>query len=103
MRSAAASTAWPAALLGEQKPDLGLLSFASLKELVQSDSAVQQDEQKKTHTHTPLHPSSVFKEDKLKRTGWECAFEDSATSSFPQTPLLPMHAKEASVSEYRTP
>lgn len=54
MRSAAASTAWPAALLGEQKPDLGLLSFASLKEVVQSDSAVQQDEQKHTHTSTPL-------------------------------------------------
>lgn len=54
MRSAAASTAWPAALLGEQKPDLGLLSFTSLKEVVQSDSAMQQDEQKHTHTSTPL-------------------------------------------------
>lgn len=55
------------------------------------------------NTDTPLHPSSVFKEDKLKGTGWECVFEDSVTSLVPQTPLLPLHAKEASVSEYGTP
>lgn len=58
------SVTWNAALPKEQKPDAGLLSFASPKAAMPSHITGQQNEEEKSHTHIPH--SSVFKKDKLK-------------------------------------